>query len=73
MISQNTGGSTHTAHTCFWDADTDGDFSFLEGGLSTVIFVPHLYDIAGLFFLRKFSTDFLIFFCSRGMEGKCAE
>ena len=25
MISQNTGGATHTAHTCFWDAETDGD------------------------------------------------
>jgi hypothetical protein len=24
MISQNTGGATHTAHTCFWDAETDG-------------------------------------------------
>eukprot|EP00960_Hanusia_phi_P011739 342472-Hanusia_phi.AAC.1 len=21
---QNTGGATHTAHTCFWDAETDG-------------------------------------------------
>lgn len=25
MISQNTGGATHTAHTCFWDAETDGE------------------------------------------------
>jgi hypothetical protein len=27
MISQNTGGATHTAHTCFWDAETDGALS----------------------------------------------
>mmetsp|Transcript_48196 Transcript_48196/g.113765 ORF Transcript_48196/g.113765 Transcript_48196/m.113765 type:complete len:113 (+) Transcript_48196:255-593(+) len=28
MISQNTGGATHTAHTCFWDAETDGFTKF---------------------------------------------
>ena len=27
MISQNTGGATHTAHTCFWDAETDGEYA----------------------------------------------